>query len=165
LNRTQIAATLDVGVRVDSVQLDHPHPAAIHRTLPRRVPTQSGDDARLRVLIEALEVCDLELVPEEVRKEGSFRAGDGVPRSAAGSRRQAGVALAAAGVADQIRVVSCRDCNLAWNGWGRELRHDAVDGAEGTCEQERGREQTPESRKLSCSLTKVAGHFVLISLR
>src|SRR6266567_8522590 len=106
-------ATLDVGVRVNSFHFDHPHPAAIERALPRHVPTEWDSDARFRVFIDALEVRDdLELVPEEIRKEGSFGAGGGVPGSATSVRRQAGVALAATGMADQICRVSRRHGNV-----------------------------------------------------
>ena len=94
LNRAAIRATHGVGACVDSLHLYRPHPAGIEGTLPRRVPTQRGDDARLRVFIDALEVRDdLELRSEEIRKQGGFRAGAGVPGSAASARRQASIAL------------------------------------------------------------------------
>ena len=149
LNRTAIRATRGVGAGVDSVHLYRPHPAAIEGTLPRRVPTQRGDDARLRVFIDALEVRDdLELRSEEIRKQGGFGAGAGVPGSAATARRQASIALATEGVADQVRRVSCRYCNKARSGWGRDLRRRKGDCAEGTCEHESGHEQAPNSRSL-----------------
>ena len=72
-------ATRRVGAGVDPLHLDRPHPAAIEGTLPRRVPTQRGDDAWLGVFIDALEVRDdLELRSEEIREEGGFRASGGV---------------------------------------------------------------------------------------
>jgi hypothetical protein len=36
-----------------------------------------------------------------------------------------------------------------------------VGSAGGTCEHESGREQAPDSRKFSCLLTNVTGHFVI----
>jgi hypothetical protein len=67
LNRTGIRATRNAGVRVNSIRLYSPHPAAIEGALPRRVPAERWDDARLRAFVDALEVGDdLELLPEEI---------------------------------------------------------------------------------------------------
>lgn len=93
-------ATRGVGAGVDSVRLYRPHPAAIERTLPRRVPTQRDGNAGLGVSIDALEVGnDLELLPEEIREEGSFGAGGGVPGSATSGGGQTSIALRTEGVA------------------------------------------------------------------
>ena len=103
LNRTGIWATRNAGVRVDSSRLYSPHPAAIEGTLPRRVPAERGDHARLRALVDALKVGDdLELLPEEIRKESGLGTGAGVPRGATRARRQASIALATESVADQV---------------------------------------------------------------
>jgi len=137
-------------------------PAAIEGTLPRRVPTQRGDDARIRAFIDALEVRDdLELHSEEIRKQGGFGAGRGVPGGATCARRQASIALATEGVADQICRVSRRYCNSVRSGWGRDLRRGVCDRAEGTCEHESGHEQAPNSRSVFGLLTKVAHLFLL----
>ena len=80
LNRTGIWATRNAGVRVDSSRLHSPHPAAIEGTLPCRVPAERRNDAWLGAFVNALEVGDdLELLPEEIRKERGFGAGGGVP--------------------------------------------------------------------------------------
>jgi len=162
-NRTAIRATRGVGARVDSVYPYRPHPAAIEGTLPRRVPTQRGDDARIRAFIDALEVRDdLELHSEEIRKQGGFGAGRGVPGGATCARRQASIALATEGVADQICRVSCRYRNRVWNGWRRDLRRSEGDCAESTCEHESGHEQAPNSRSLVVFLTKVVAHLFVL---
>src|SRR5439155_17031721 len=140
-----IRATRRVGAGVDSALLYHPHPAAIEGTLPRRVPTERDRNARFGVFIDALEVRDdLDWMPEEIHKEGSFGAGGGVPGSATGARRQASVALATMGMADQICRVSRRHGNRVRSDWRRDLRRRKGYGAEGTCEHESGREQAPD---------------------
>lgn len=66
--------------RVDAVHFYSPYLAAIEGTLPRGVPTCGRDDARLRVLIDALKVGDdLKLLPEEICKQGGFGAGSRIP--------------------------------------------------------------------------------------
>ena len=77
------------------------------------------------------------------------------------ARRQASIALATEGVADQIRRVSRRHCNRVGNGRGRDLRRGVGDRAEGTCEHESGREQAPSSRILTGLLMELAHFFVL----
>ena len=69
LNRAGIRAARDVGAGVDPVHLYHPHPAAIERTLPRRVPTLGDRDVRFGVFIDALEVRDdLDCCPKRSAK-------------------------------------------------------------------------------------------------
>ena len=75
---------------------------------------------------------------------------------------KASIALATEGVADQVRRVSCRYCNKARSGWGRDLRRRKGDCAEGTCEHESGHEQAPNSRSLSCLLTKDEAHLLVL---
>ena len=103
LNRSRIWATRNAGVRVDSSRLYSPHPAAIEGALPCRVSAERRSDAWLGAFVDALEVGDdLELLPEEIRKEGGLGPGAGVPRGATCARRQASIALATESVADQI---------------------------------------------------------------
>ena len=74
LNRAAMRAAVQGGVGVDPGHLYRPNPAGIERTLPRRVPAQGRSDARLRVFVDALEVGDdLELSPEDIRKQRCFR--------------------------------------------------------------------------------------------
>jgi hypothetical protein len=173
LNRAAIRATRSVGAGVDSVLLYHPHPAAIEGTLPRRVPAEGWDDVLFGVRIDALEVSDdLELLPKEIRKEGGFGAGGGVPCSATVTRRQARIALATEGVADQICRVSCWYCDGVGNGWrGNDsgivwrrgaLRRRVVDRAECTRKHESGYKQAPNSRSLFCLLAKVITHLFVL---
>src|SRR6266496_3575715 len=96
-------ATRRVGAGVDPLHLDRPHPAAIEGTLPRRVPTQRGDDAWLGGFINALEVRDdMDLMPKEIYEEGGFGTDAVVPGSAIGARREACIALSSVGTADQL---------------------------------------------------------------
>src|SRR6266567_3820554 len=141
-------AARGVGAGVDSVlYLYRPHSAAIERTLPGRIPTEWGRDAWFGVFIDALEVRDdLDLMPEEIHEEGGFGAGGRVPGSGTGARRQASIALAAIGVADQICRVSCRHGNVCRSGWRRDFRRCKGDCAECTCEHEGSCEQAPNSR-------------------
>jgi len=163
LNRTAMRATRGVGACVDSVHPYRPHPAAIEGTLPRRVPTQRGDNARLRVFIDALEVSDdLELLPEEIRKESGFGAGGGVPGSATSARGQTSIALRTEGMADQVWRVSRLNCNSVRGRRGRDLRCRVSDRAECTCEHENGREQDPNSRSLVVFLIKVVAHLFVL---
>ena len=106
-------ATRRVRAGVDPLHLDRPHPAAIEGTLPRRVPTQRGDDAWLGVFINALEVRDdLDRMAEEVRKKGCFRACSRVPGSGPRARQEASIALAAEGMANQKSRVSRRHLSI-----------------------------------------------------
>ena len=147
LNRTGIQATRNAWVRVDSSRLHSPHPAAIEGALPCRVPAERRSDAWLGAFVDALEVGDdLELLPEEIRKEGGLGTGAGVPRGATCACGQASIALATESVADQVQRVSVGHCDLCRRLRGREsLRRHVVDYAEGTCEHEGGHEQGPNS--------------------
>lgn len=162
LNRTGIRATRNARVRVDSSRLHSPHPAAIEGALPCRVSAERRSDAWLRAFVDALEVGDdLELLPEEIRKEGGLGTGAGVPRGATCACRQTSIALATESVADQVQRVSVGHCDLCRRLRGREsLRRRVVDCAEGTCEHESGHEQGPNSRSLFCLLVKVAIHYL-----
>jgi hypothetical protein len=164
LNRTSIRATRNAGVRVDSSGLHSPHPAAIEGPLPCRVPAERRSDTWLGTFVDALEVGDdLELLPEEIRKEGGLGTGAGVPRGATCACRQASIALATESVADQVQRVSVGHCDLCWRLWGREiLRQRVLDCAEGTCEHEGGHEQGPNSRSLLSLLIKVAAHLFVL---
>src|SRR6266581_2018735 len=156
-------ATRDFGAGVDRFILYRPHPAAIERTLPGRVPTEWGRDAWFGVFIDALEVRDdLDLMPEEIHEEGGFGAGGWVPGSATSARWQASIALAAEGVADQICRVSRRHGNIVRSGWRRDLRRRKSDCAECTCKQESGSEKAPNSSSLCCLLIEVVGHLFVL---
>jgi hypothetical protein len=162
LNRTGVRATRNAGVRVDSSGLHSPHPAAIEGALPCCVPAERRSDACLGAYVDALEVGDdLELLPEEIRKEGGLGTGAGVPRGATCACRQTSIALATESVADQVQRVSFGHSDLCRRLRGREsLRRRIVDCAEGTCEHESGHEQGPNSRDPFCLLIKVAIHYL-----
>src|ERR1700751_221608 len=105
-------AAIGVGAGVDPRHFYRPHPAAIERTLPRRIPAEGDNDAGLRVFVDALEVGDdLELRPEDIRKQRCFWTSGGTPGSATRGCGQAGIALATESVADQKCVVSRLYCN------------------------------------------------------
>src|SRR6266516_1773356 len=155
-------ATRRVGAGVDPLHLDRPHPAAIEGTLPRRVPTQRGDDAWLGVFINALEVRDdLDLMSKEIHEEGGFGTGAGVPGSATGARREAGIALASVGMADQIWRVSLRYGNVGGGGWRRDLRRRIGD-CERACECESSHGQAPDSSRRFCLLIAVVAHLLVL---
>src|SRR5437899_2006085 len=99
-------------------------------------PRVFADRTVNRLLVSAVEVGDdLELLPEEIRKEGGLGTGAGVPRGATCACRQASVPLATESVADQVQRVSVGHCDLCRRLRGREiLRRCVVDCAEGTYE-------------------------------
>ena len=104
-NRASIRATCRVVAGIDRSNRFCPHLAGIERTLPGRVATLGYRDGRIiGVGIDAGEVGDdLNVLAEDLRKEGGFRTG-GIdrPGSAAGARvGQANVPLTTLGMAHQ----------------------------------------------------------------
>ena len=164
LNRAGMRATRDLGAGIDPLHLDHPNPAAIERTLPRGVPTQRGRDTRFGVFVDALEVRDdLKLLPEEIRKEGGFGAGGWVPSCAASVRGEASITLAATGMSDQVRGVSCRHGNQLRSRWGGDLRCRMRDYPERTCEHKSGYKVAEKSGRFSGLLIEIVFHLLLVS--
>src|SRR5262245_29119808 len=96
-----------------------PHFAGIERTLPRRVAPQSYWELSVGVCIDAGEVGDdLDWLPEDSRKKGSFGAcGVDGPGSATCASRQARIALSTEGLAEQKCRVAGRWRNRGRSGW------------------------------------------------